>query len=135
MVDSKQDSVKLVVPAGGAQRACALAVLADEKKAEDILVLDLREISSVTDFMVLCNGTSTPHLRAIRKHLAEHGSEIAGLERNCIEGSEESQWMILDYWEVMVHVFRPEKRDHYALEALWGDAPVVDWHPVSREEN
>jgi ribosome-associated protein len=113
----------------GRDKAIALARLADEKQAEDIVLLDLRGISTLTDFLVVCSGTSTPHLRAIRKHLADKGPDIAGLERNAIEGNEESQWLILDYWEIMVHVFHPAKREFYALEALWGDAPIIDWLP------
>lgn len=133
MTDLSQRSLELAStpPLGGVGKACMLASLADEKQAENIVVLDLRGISTVTDFMVLCSGTSTPHLRAIRKHIAEHGGRVTGLERNCIEGSEESQWLVLDFWEVMVHVFHPQKREHYALEELWGDAPVVDWRSVS----
>ncbi len=111
----------------GAERAKALARLADEKQAENIQVLDLRGISTVTDFIVLCSGTSTPHLKAIRKHLSAHETEVSGLHRHCVDGSEQSHWLILDYWEVMVHIFHPEKREHYALEDLWGDAPVVEW--------
>jgi len=111
----------------GEALARALADLASEKKAEDVTLLDVRGISTVTDFIVLCSGTSIPHLKAIRKHLATAGRKLPGATQNAIDGNVESQWLVVDYWDVMVHIFHPDMREHYALEDLWGDGKKLDW--------
>ena len=134
MSESQTDSQQAPL-VEGEELAVALAKLADDKQAEDIRVFDVREVSNVTDFIVLCSGTSTPHLKAIRKHVSEMGSDLEGVQRNCIDGNIESQWLIIDFWEVMVHIFHPEKREHYALEDLWGDAKPVHWTDEDSEES
>jgi ribosome-associated protein len=100
--------------------------LAEDKKAENIVVLDLRGISSFTDFFVICSGTSEPHLKAIntgiREGLREH-SQISPLNS---EGTVASQWLVMDYSEVLVHIFLEKKREFYALENLWSDAPRLN---------
>lgn len=104
-------------------RACA--EFADDKKAENIRILDLRGLSPVTDWLVLCSALSAPQLRAVRDHIEDEMKEKHGERPLYRDGSYESQWMILDYGNVMVHILSPEKRDFYALEELWGDAPEV----------
>ena len=104
-------------------RACA--EFADDKKAENIRILDLRGLSPVTDWLVLCSALSAPQLRAVRDHIEDEMKEKHGERPLYRDGSYESQWMILDYANVMVHILSPEKRDYYALEELWGDAPEV----------
>jgi ribosome-associated protein len=96
-------------------RACA--EFADDKKAENIRILDRRGLSPVT--------LSAPQLRAVRDHIEDEMKEKHGERPLYRDGSYESQWMILDYGNVMVHILSPEKRDFYALEELWGDAPEV----------
>ncbi|MBE7493671.1 MAG: ribosome silencing factor [Verrucomicrobiaceae bacterium] len=104
-------------------RACA--DLADDKKAENIRILDLRGLSPVTDWFVLCSALSAPQLRAVRDHIDDEMKARHGQRPLYKDGSYDSQWMILDYGNVMVHILTPEKRDYYCLEELWGDAPEI----------
>jgi len=99
--------------------------LADNRKAENIVVLDVKEISSVTDYFVVASGTSEPHLRAIMDEIdgklrAEHD-----LRPRAVDGSLKTAWIVLDYFDVIVHIMRTDTRAHYDLEGLWGDAPRV----------
>ncbi len=99
--------------------------LADDKKAEDITVLDMRELSSVTDYFVIASGTSEPHLRAIVDEIADKLHETHGIKPNAIDGTLKTSWVVLDFFDVIVHVMRTDVRDRYDLETLWGDAPRV----------
>lgn len=110
-------------------RACA--DLADDKKAENIRILDLRGLSPVTDWFMLCSALSAPQLRAVRDHIEDEMKERHGMRPLYRDGSYDSQWMILDYGNVMVHILTPDKRDYYCLEELWGDAPEVAWKAES----
>jgi len=96
----------------------------DDRKAEDLVVLDVREQSSITDYLVIATGTSEPHLRSLRSEIdrliKETGTRIVG-----VEGGEGSGWSVVDAFDIMVHVLTPENRDRYRLETLWGDAPKV----------
>ncbi len=97
--------------------------LADNKKAEDIIVLDVREVSSVTDYFVVATGTSEPHLRAVVGEIADTLKVEHGIAPSGTEGSVTSPWVVLDYFDVIVHVMRKDVRELYKLEDLWGDAP------------
>lgn len=108
-------------------RACA--AFADEKKAENIRILDLRDISPVSDYFVLCTAMSAPQLRAVRDNIEDEMKEHYGERPMYLDGDFESQWLIIDYGNVMVHVLTPEKREYYALEELWGDAPEISLKP------
>ena len=99
--------------------------LADNKKAEDLAVLDVRELSSVTDYFVIASGTSEPHLRAIVDEITDALREDHGLVPRAIDGTLQTSWVVLDYFDVIVHVMRQDVRDRYDLETLWGDAPRV----------
>lgn len=99
--------------------------LADDKKAEDILVLDVRKISSVTDYFVLASGTSEPHLRAIVDEIDDTLREDHDLSPNRKDGTINTAWVVLDYFDVIVHVMRSDVRQRYNLEGLWNDAPRV----------
>ncbi len=100
-----------------------LDILAD-KKAESVVVLDMRKLSSVTDFYVIASGNSGPQLRAMSEDLAFRlKKEGRPVHRRA--GSPESQWMVLDYLDVIVHVMSPESRAYYAIEELWNDAPRI----------
>jgi ribosome-associated protein len=99
--------------------------LADERKAENIVVLDVRKLSSVTDFFVIVTGTSDPHLRAIVDEITTGLHEGHGLHPHTIEGGPHAAWKVLDYYDVIVHVMRADVRQHYDLEGLWNDAPRV----------
>jgi ribosome-associated protein len=110
--------------------AKACAHFAADKKAEDIVVLDLQGISTFTDFFVICSGTSEPHLKAIAGAIEEGLKADHGVRAVSVDGFPASQWIVLDYMQVIVHVFRNEKREFYSLEDLWGDAPRLAWEPA-----
>jgi|SRR5436309_4875757 len=99
--------------------------LADSKKAEDIAVLDVRKISTITDYFVLATGTSEPHLRAISEEIKDKLREDHDLKPRAVDGTLQTAWLVLDYFDVIVHVMRADVRDRYDLESLWGDAPRV----------
>lgn len=109
----------------GKELALAVAGYADAKQAEEIVILDLTGISTITDFFVICNGGSLPHLKAIRRGVAEQLLEEHGVKDHSRDGAPESHWMVLDYGDVILHVFHEDKRENYALEELWSDAPRV----------
>jgi ribosome-associated protein len=104
-------------------RALRAAEAAESKRAEGVVVLDLRDQTLVTDYFVICTGTSRVQIRGIvdgiAGALADHGTHAAR------EGDEAAQWVLLDYGDVIVHVFGPEARAFYRLEKLWSDARVV----------
>jgi len=101
-------------------RACASA--AADKKADDLVVLDMQGVSTVTDFFVICSASSEPQLKAIANSIRRHVLEESGRKPFAAEGSPVSQWIVLDYGEVIVHLFHSEKRGLYDLENLWSDA-------------
>ena len=95
-----------------------------DRKAIDPVVLDLRGLSSATDYFVIVSGTSDAHVRGMAEHLVT-ALAPAGVEPHHVEGLQQGRWVLLDYVDFVVHVFHPELRDFYQLERLWGDAPVV----------
>jgi ribosome-associated protein len=99
--------------------------LADNKKAEDIVVLDLRKVSTIADYFVIASATSEPHLRAVSDEIADTLREDHQLRPRAIDGTLQAHWMVLDYFDVIVHLMRADVREHYDLEGLWGDAPRV----------
>ena len=99
--------------------------LADNKKAENLVVLDVRELSSVTDYFVIASGTSEPHLRAIVDEITDKIREEQHLRPRAIDGTLQAAWVVLDYFDVIIHVMRRDVRDRYDLETLWGDAPRI----------
>jgi ribosome-associated protein len=99
--------------------------LADNKKAEDVVVLDVRKLSSVTDFFVIASGTSAPHLRAIVEEIHAKLRDEHDLRPARSDGGG-SSWVVLDYFDVIVHVMHTETRERYDLEGLWGDAKPVN---------
>jgi ribosome-associated protein len=111
------------IDANQLSKLCARA--ADEAKAEEITVLDLRGISSFADYFVLCTGSSSPHLRAIAERIEERLRVGHRRHARSMDGTPESGWMIVDYSEVLIHVFAREKRAYYSLEDLWSDAARV----------
>ena len=100
-------------------------VLADNKKAEDIVVMDMRKISSVADYFVIASGTSEPHLRAIADEVMNKLREKQDLRPRAVDGTLHTHWLVLDYFDVIVHVMRQDVRNRYDLETLWGDAVLV----------
>ncbi|HKP04410.1 MAG TPA: ribosome silencing factor [Chthoniobacterales bacterium] len=122
----------LEITAENLARSCA--DLAANKKGEDIVVLDLQGISTFTDFFVICSGTSEPHLKAIAAEIEERLKDDHGVRPVSVDGFPASQWIVLDYMQVIVHVFRREKREFYSLEDLWGDAPRLAWEPAEERQ-
>ncbi len=86
-------------------------------------MLDLRGISSLTDFFVICSGNSEPHLKAIAGEIEERLRKDHDLRPHNVDGYPLSQWVVVDYYDVLVHIFHSQKRGFYALEDLWSDAP------------
>lgn len=109
-----------------AQRAAAAA---DDKKAIDLKILDLRGTTSYTDFFVICSGNTDRQVKAIHDsvHLALK-DELRLLPRR-VEGLPEARWVLMDYFDVIVHIFVPEVREFYRLEELWGDTPRLPITP------
>ncbi len=103
------------------------AEYAADKKAEQIVVLDLRDISTFTDFFVICSGTSEPHLKAIAGEIEGRLKTDHQTRAAAVDGFPASHWLVLDYMQVIVHIFHSEKREFYSLEDLWGDAPRLPW--------
>jgi ribosome silencing factor RsfS/YbeB/iojap len=99
--------------------------LAENKKAENSVILDVRKVSSVTDYFVIVSGTSEPHLRAITNEVTDKLRQDHHLRPRTIEGDPSAAWQVLDYFDVIVHVMRADAREKYDLESLWGDAPRV----------
>jgi ribosome-associated protein len=98
---------------------------ADDKKAENIVILDVRDLSSVTDYFVIASGTSEPHLRAIVNAITDGLREDHDLRPARTDGSMQGAWVVLDFFDVIVHVMRTDARERYDLEGLWGDAARV----------
>jgi len=99
--------------------------LADNKKAENIVILDVKNLSSITDYFVIATGTSEPHVRAIVDEIRDKLDEECRLRPRATDGTLQTAWVVLDYFDVIIHIMRPDVRDHYDLEGLWGDAPRV----------
>jgi ribosome-associated protein len=94
------------------------------KKAEDAIILDVRKVSTVADFFLICTGTSEPHLKAIADEIARRLRD-EGLRPRHRDGYPPSRWIVMDFNDVLVHIFHPELRQRYSLEDLWGDAKRV----------
>ena len=99
--------------------------LADNKKAENLLILDVRKLSSVTDYFVIASGTSHPHLRAIVEEISGKLRDDHELRPARTDGATSGNWVVLDYFDVIVHIMHAETRARYDLEGLWGDAKKV----------
>jgi len=100
-----------------------IARFALEKKATDIQVLDVRKITSVTDFFIVCSGDSTVQVKAIADNVRDK-CRNDGISVYNVEGYDSMRWILIDMVDVVVHVFLPDVRAYYQLERLWGDAPT-----------
>ena len=100
---------------------------ADDKRAEDILALNMKGISLIADYFIICHGNSDKQVQAIAREMKEKAQEKGyGVKR--IEGFDEARWVLIDLGDVVAHVFHREERSYYNLERLWGDAPIEDIH-------
>ena len=110
--------------------ATTIAAHAADKKAAYIVALDLREVAGYTDFFVIVSGNSDRQAKAIHDAIHLGLKKHEGVLPRRVEGLSEARWILMDYLDVVVHVFTPETRDFYRLESLWGDVPRRDFDPV-----
>ena len=96
-----------------------------EKKAHDLIVLDLREYSSITDFFMICSGNSTRQVQAIADAIMEELKK-EGVRYHGLEGYDHGRWILIDYDDIVIHIFHEETRRFYDIERLWGSAPKVE---------
>jgi ribosome-associated protein len=113
-----------MTPLSGEELARLAAEYADDKKAQDIVELDLRGVVGYTDYFVICTGASERQVKAIHDGIHLGLKDEHGLLPRRVEGVSESRWVLMDYLDVVVHVFTPETRSFYRLEQLWGEAPA-----------
>lgn len=107
--------------------AIAMARVAAENRCREVMVLDLRDISPVTDFFVVATGTSSRQMRTVLEKMDDYTRGHPDMVPLGREGMDSERWALLDLVDVVIHVFAPEARTYYALEMLWGDVPHVDW--------
>ena len=109
----------------GLQRALLAAQTAEDNRGTDIVVLDMRELTSMFDYFVVASGTSRRQLHAMSEEIDRVLQEELNDRRLGIEGYQESRWILLDYGDVVIHLFEPETRAYYAIEELWAHAKRV----------
>ncbi len=108
------------------EHALIAAAAADSKKATDIVILQVGELILVTDYFVIATGQNDRQVSAIADEIEEKLLEKAGIKPFGREGEDDAQWILLDFGDIVVHVFQPETRELYRIESLWNDAPFVD---------
>jgi ribosome-associated protein len=118
-------------PSPGEPIARRAAALGSELTANDIVGLDLRGVTDMTDFFVIASGTSDTHVRAVAEHI-QAGLKTSGVSTNMTEGLTQGRWALLDYADCVIHVFHPTLRQFYQLERLWSDATPVELEPEPR---
>ena len=121
----KQPQVQSAV--SSKELAWQIAIAADDKKAEDIVLLKVTDVSYLADYFVLITGFSPTQLRAIAESVEEQIEEKYNLSPVRVSGKKEGHWLVQDYEEVIVHTFLPEEREYYNLEAFWGHAERIEF--------
>jgi ribosome-associated protein len=121
--DDDRESAAHLTPIDHARR---IARLAEEKLARDAVILDMRPVVTYTDYFVICSGQNPRQAKAIADEIHETLKREDGLIPRHVSGAKEATWILLDYLDVVVHVFTPEARAYYRLEQLWGDVPSVE---------
>lgn len=134
MFDSQEEitldmSIGSSLPAA-LERACICANVAAENRGRDVLVIDLRKLISIVDYFVIASGTSRRQMHAMADEI-DSAMGLIGDHKIGIEGYDESHWVLLDYGDIVVHLFDDQTRRYYDLENLWGDAPRIDWNSKS----
>jgi len=123
----------LTAPVPDAFRRAAIAArAASDKKGTDIAVLDVGDIISITEAFVLVSGSNTRLVRTIVDEVERALKDSDGEGPRAVEGLDDATWVLMDYGDVIVHVFQNETRDYYDLDRLWADAPAVNWEPVGQ---
>ena len=102
------------------------AEIANDKKAEDVVTIKVKNVSLIADYFIVCTGKSTPHINAIAEGIRRKAREKYNIRPYAIDGKSESQWIVLDFGAVMVHVLSDEARMKYQLETLWNDAEKME---------
>ena len=128
----REKSGKLRVKGGGdgvdvVTRSRIAARAADDKKGDDILVLDVAQIMGIVESFVITSASNTRMVRSIVDEIEHQLSEQTGDKPRAVEGLRDASWVLLDYGDLVVHVFLRETREYYALERLWADAATVEW--------
>ena len=106
------------------------AAVADDKKANDPVIIDVGDVFSVSDYFVVVSGSNPRQVAAIVDAVEEEIKKVGGPAPVRVEGAESREWVLMDYGPFVVHVFHQEQRDFYQLERLWGDRPRVQWEPL-----
>ena len=122
--DEDEDDYEPLPAMDSEEKARFIAGIADALRATDITLLDLRELTTITDFFLICTGNSSIQIRAIANRIEERLRE-RGERKLRVEGFREATWILLDYSDVVVHVMAAEQREFFNIEAFWGDAPVI----------
>jgi ribosome-associated protein len=120
-VETRKDPFRLT----SLEQARLIAGLVQEKLAEDVVILDLRPVCVYTDFFVLCSGRNPRQTKAVVDEVRERLKQD-GMRPRSVEGQGQGDWILVDYLDVVLHVFTPETRGYYGLEELWGDMPSVE---------
>ncbi len=107
------------------EQAKEIVKVMDKMKAKDIRLINIHELSSLGDYFVIASASNTTQVKAIADEIEDQMTQM-DIEPNRVEGRQSAQWILLDYYDVMVHVFLEEARNFYNLERLWSDAPQVD---------
>lgn len=112
------------------QLALAAAQTAADNRGQEILILDLRDLTCIFDYFVIASGTSRRQLHAMSEEIDHKLEDDLGDERMGIEGYQGSSWILLDYGTLVVHLFDAETREYYSIEKLWAEAPRLDWESL-----
>ncbi len=116
------------------QRADIAATAAGSKKADDVVVLDVGDIIAITDVFVIVSGTNRRQVRTITEEVERQIADQAGSKPASVEGLDDASWVLLDYGDLVVHVFLDETRSYYDLDRLWADAPRLSWESGRQDE-
>lgn len=127
-----EGNIFMVIEGEELAKACVKA--AEDMQAENIRVWDMRGVSNLTDFMIVCSGSSMPHLRAVIREVAGIVEKECGAKPVNTEGKVDSRWVVLDYIDVMVHVMHEEMRNFYGLEELWAEAKEPEWSQAGSDQ-
>jgi ribosome-associated protein len=110
-----------------------LAAVADDKKAHNIVILNMHGISTMADYFIICHGTSEKQVQAIAREIKDT-AEIEQIDVKRMEGFDNARWVLVDLGDVIVHVFHKDDREYYQLEKLWGDAQLEHFESIVKNE-
>jgi ribosome-associated protein len=116
-------------PSDTRELALGAAAIAYDKKAEDILLLDMRGLVDYTDYLVICTGRTPRQTKSISQELRHRLKKDFAVTPRRVEGEKEGDWILVDALDVVIHVFTPEARDFYRLDRLWREAPLEEFAP------